>query len=1022
MINIVDSEVSPPNKQGRRYLAILFSDLSDSSRLAATMEAEDYADLLVRFRNVCDEVIAKHGGTIFRVQGDGILAGFGYPDAREDDGRRATEAALDLHDHIRPLRREFSLPIAGAPQLHTGIHSGLVLLEEGDAVSGVMVLVGNSVNLAARLCDAAKGGEIIVSKETLGAEANFFQTETEQVLKLQGIADPVAVCRVTGRAPVGTRFAARTKRGLAPFVGRHDELHTLIQGLSVIKTGTPRYLAVVAPAGLGKTRLAEEFLSRAANADVQIHRGYCESYLSAEPMQPFLQILRTLCGMSYGMPAPLLAEALDRVLQGVNPALVAYRSVLLRALSLNVPPEYEAEPSQSSANAVVAIVRLFDTLALTKPLVLFIDDWQWADDATRQVLEAIRRLQSAVMVLVASRESMPGDVGISGAQVINLLPFSPKEAAQTIAHLLPGRNKFVIEEILDYAGGNPLFVEELCHSAGHEHLGYHGHHTGKAWLDKLIEARVDRLPPEQIELVRTAAVIGNVIPVWVLESITGCPADHPIVHALTEQDLIYPGEQPGTLRFKHGIARDVIYAAVGLRQRKALHNRIADMLKQKASSGLEEELCELLAYHYGAGGQTLEAARYSELAGDKAMAASALDRAQVQYLAALAAIDLMEPSNNNYQQWMLIAQRLALACVFDPSREKLEVLLRAVDVAAAHDDEIARAHAEYWVGYIYYALGESGQAIGYLEVSLDRAQRFGDVQLVRQIRATLGQACAAASDYDKSIVLLDEAINGKRMRRRSGRPAVGFAYTLACKASVLGDRGQFLKAYECFDEALDAVRGTDHQVMGSILCWRSGVTLWQGRWEEAQRCALEAQRVAERVKSLYLYAMSVSLGAYAAWMSHGTAASLQTIVDATTWLESRERGLFVSLNYGWLAEGMVVSRNWQAARGYAARAAMRAHNHDHLGAAMAWRALARGSIVGQGRKPAEHYLALAMSSATARGSLHELAVTRLCEAEIRLTRGETERASAHLEQAEVAFDAMAMQWHLETARKLRQHL
>jgi class 3 adenylate cyclase/tetratricopeptide (TPR) repeat protein len=1017
---------TPPHGDGRRhYLAVLFADLSESTRIAAAMESEEFAELLEGLRHAYEEIIPKHGGTIIRIVGDGVLASFGFPVAREDDGRRATEAALDLHDAVRRLHLDRPLAVTEPLHLHSGIHAGLVLLDEGDSISGRIRLVGNAVNIAARLSDAAERDEILVSVETLGAEKHFFRTDADHTLKMQGIDRPITVCRVIERAPVGTRFEARTKRGLTPFAGRQTELQTLMAGLHDTIAGKPRYLAVVAPAGLGKTRLTEEFLSRVTTPDVQIFRGYCESYLSAEPLQPFLQMLRSLCGLTYGMSAALASEALQQKLLQIDSTLINYRQALLRALSLAVPDEGENKAGEhGSISGVAALTGLFDALAAKKPTVLFIDDWQWADDATRQVLSAIRSLdRRSILVVVASRESAPGDVGMSDAQILRLMPLSEDEAEQAIAHLLPGTNKFVTAEIRGYAGGNPLFVEELCHFA-HDHADRRsGHtHSAKAWLDMLIEARVERLPPAQIELVRTAAVIGNVIPSQVLESITGCGADHPFVLALTEQDLIYPGKQRGTLRFKHGIARDVIYEAVGLRQRKALHRQIAETLRHQVSSGLEEELCELLAYHYGASQQATDAAHYAELAGDKAMAASALDRARVQYLAALAALDLTEPSDNKYRRWMRIAEHLALVCVFDPSSEQLEVLLRAVDLAAARDDQQRRARAEYCVGYVYYALGKSGQAMGYLEVALDRALRVDDNVLVRQIRATLGQAYAAACDYDKATELLDEAIIARRQRRRSNRPGVGFAYTLACKASVLGDRGQFEEAYQCFDEALAAVTGAGHEVEGSVLCWRSGVTLWQGRWDEARRCALEAQRVAERVKSLYLYAMSLSIGAYATWMTERTAASLQIITDATSWLESHGKTLFISLNYGWLAEGMVSNKEWRAVRRYAARALMRRRNHDRIGEAMAYRAMALTSAAGQSRKSAELYLALARSSAFARESPHELALTQLCEAEIRLGRGQRAQAASLLDQAGSAFEDMAMSWHLDAVRRLQREL
>jgi class 3 adenylate cyclase/tetratricopeptide (TPR) repeat protein len=1007
----------------RRYLTMLFSDLSDSTRIAASVETEYYSELLARLRGVYLEVIPRHGGTIVQIQGDGVLAIFGYPDAREENARQATEAALDLHDLVRTLRIEDSPPDSAGLSLHTGIHSGLVLFEDGDLVRGRFDLHGNATNIASRLSDVAEADEILVSEETLGPESNLFLTSERRSLTLRGNDNPIGVYRILARAPIGSRYEARARRGLVPFVGRHAELGTLERNLRDAIGGQHRYVAIAAPAGLGKTRLAEEFLDRASRLDCQIHRGYCESYLSAEPLQPFLQILRSHCGLNREMSVARAAEALDRALSSIDPGLLRLRTELLRALSLSVP-EGGGEARRPAPERTIAALRdLFEALATRKPLVLFIDDWQWADDATRQVLGAIRGLdRRPIFVLIATRGFAAGDAGMSDALILDLVPFNEDEAAATIARLLPATGPFEIEEISRYSGGNPLFIEELCHSAAHESTDHRPRRTysGVAWLNTLIESRVARLPAVQGELVRTAAVIGNVIPAWLLERMTGYGEQDPLVRGLAEQDFIFPGERAGTLRFKHGIARDVIYEAVGLRERRAMHLRIAELLQQESAPGGQEELYEALAYHYGAGGQAADAARYAELAGDKAMAASALDRAQTQYRAALVALDLLSPSDEIYRRWSQIAQQWSMACIFDPSRDQLDLLRRAVERAETQDDQAAISRAEYWLGYINYGLGESGVAIHHLERALGSAQRVGDERLSAQIRATLGQARAAACDYDKALVLLDEAIASKRQRKQSGHPAVGFAYTLACKAAVLGDRGLFQQAQACFDEALEAVRGVGHEVEGSILCWRSGVSLWQGRWEDARLEATEAQRVAERVKSLYLYAQSLSLGAYANWVLSRAPASLQTIMDATSWLETRDRGLFISLNYGWLAEGMVASERFGEVRRNAARALIRSHKHDRIGEAMACRALARASARGHDRKPVEHYLDRAMAAANARGSPHEIAVTRLCQAEIELARGNRARAVPLLDQAEAAFQSMAMPWHIGEVNRLNQ--
>lgn len=1007
----------------RRYLAILFSDLSGSVRLAGAMEAEDFSDLLRDLRRAYEDIVPKHGGTIVQIQGDGLLASFGYPEAHEDDGRRATEAALDLHDLVRNLRFKTLPPSFSRLHLHTGIHSGLVLLTEGDDVHGRLGLLGNTVNIASRLSHAARSDEILVSKETLGAERHFYRTSASRGLSLQGIAEPIIVYEILGRAPVGTRFEARAMRGLTSFVGRQTEFQALKGSLFDVIRDKPQYVAIVGPAGMGKTRLVDEFLRGPAYSDCQILRGYCESYLSAEPLQPFLQILRSLFGLDYGMTAARAIETLDNKLAEIDPDLLNYRLEFLRALSLD-PVSAQTEPRNVALeNTTAAICRLFDVLVTSRPVVLFIDDWQWADIASRQVLDAIRRLDNGTLfVLVASRELGDDNVAIGGATIFSLAPFSADESEEIIRQLLPGSNPFTVTKIRDLSGGNPLFIEELCHSVAHESPDHHriGHiYSGEAWLNKLIESRVERLQPEQTDLVRTAAVIGNVIPAWLLERLTGCGEGHPLIAGLALQDLIFPGEQPGTLRFKHGIARDVIYASVGLHQRNALHKRIADALREHGPSGAQEEVWELLAYHYGACGQVVEAAQYAEDAGAKAAAASALDRAQIQYGAALTALD-PEASQENYDRWMSIVQRLALACVFDPSRDQLEFLLRAVALATTHKDQRALARAEYWVGYINYALGEQAFATRHLEVALACATSVDDEPLAVHVRAVLGQACAAAGEYDKSLVLLDEAISIRRQFRKSDRPPIELAFSLACKASVLGDRGLFDQAHACLEEALAAVQDSGHEVEASILCWKSAVSLWQGRWEDAQASAIKGQHIAERVRSLYLYAQNVSLGGYASWMTQRSQKSLQVIADATSWLERRNRGLFVSLNHGWLADGLVESERWQQARHHAARALLRSRRHDRLGEAMAYRAMARASAYGHGRKPPEAYLALAMKSALARGAPHEIGVTQLCDAELRAARGERALVAELLDKAESLFEAMGMSWHIEAARNLRR--
>jgi class 3 adenylate cyclase/tetratricopeptide (TPR) repeat protein len=1002
----------------RRYLTIMFSDLSDSTRLAEAMEAEIYSALLARLREVYWQVIPRHGGTVVRIQGDGLLAIFGYPNTLEDDGRRATEAALELHDRVRRLR----VGAADAPtlSLHTGVHSGLVLLEEGDDIRGRFDPLGNAPNVAARLSAAADRDEILVSAETLGSESYFFDTGAPRTLMLKGVGRPTTCLPVLGRAAIQTRLEARTRRGVAPFVGRAAELLALEHALDDALSGKPRCIAVSAAPGLGKTRLAEEFLSSAAARGCHVVRGYCESYLGAEPLQPILQMLRAAFNIQPGMPTAAATDALLKAVDRINPVLQVHRNELLRVLSLAAGDTTARDtlllPAQEPTR--IALRDLFDGLAAMRPLVVFIDDWQWADDITKQVVEAICRLESRpVLVLIATRGFAAGEADMLGAEVLQISPFDDHEAAQIVERLLPAADPFVASQVQLYAGGNPLFIEELCHSAG---FGYRQQDVPKqpgreAWLNTLIESRVARLPADQADVVHCAAVIGTVVPAWLLHRLIGVDAEHPLIQRLAEQDLLFPGDYPGTLRFKHGITRDVIYGAVGMHQRRALHLAVARAIVEQRAAGASEDASEMLAYHYGAAGMACEAAEFAELAGDKAVAASALDRAKEQYRAALAALDLLPASAERDLRWNAVAERLGLACVFDPAREDVAIFERAVSLATGRREQGAIARAHYWLGYIHYALGESGPAIRHCETALAAARLFGADPLVVQISATLGQVRAAVCDYDAALALLDEAIFIKRSHRSGTRPAVGLAYTLACKGSILGDRGHFTPAHLCFDEALDAVRGAGHQVEGSVLCWRAAVHLWQGRWSQARDDAWEARRIAERVKSLYVFAMSYGLGAYAEWTLEQDPDSLRRLADATSWLEQRDKGLFISLNYGWLAEGMASAGRFREARSYAARALHRARKKDRIGEAVAYRALARLALDGRARLPAEHYLERALQAALARTSQRERALTRLSQADVAAARGAYPAAANLFGESAAEFHALGMTWHARHA-------
>ena len=458
---------------------------------------------------------------------------------------------------------------------------------------------------------------------------------------------------------------------------------------------------------------------------------------------------------------------------------------------------------------------------------------------------------------------------------------------------------------------------------------------------------------------------------------------------------------------------------MGLHVRQELHLRIADALRQHSATASQDEALEALALHFDAGGDAVQAARYAEMAGDKALSASALDRARGLYRVALNALDRLPQNAEVALRWVNIVQRLGRVCVFDPVRSELALYVRAVELAERHGDVAAVARARHWLGYISYGLGDARAAIAHGERARAEAHAARDDKLAVQVVAALGEAYCAVAQYDRGLVLLDEAIAVKRQYRSRRHTNVGLAFSLVCRAYQLGDRGRFAQAHESFDEASACIAGVMHEIGATVSGWRSAVLLWQGRWADAREAANESARIAEATRSLTQLSIARAMAAYADWMLTRRPECLQTIFDVTAWLEPRQSGLFRSLNHGWLAAGLTHAGRRSEARRHAARALQRGRQSDLLGVAMSYRALARDAAVHRPER-VQHYIDRAMQAARMRVSAHEIAVTQLCAADIAWRLHQPAQARPLLEAAASAFRQMQMAAHLEEATALQR--
>lgn len=999
--------------QRRHYLTMLFADLCDSTRIGASMEAEIYGALLGELQEQYRSVAARYGGQVVRMQGDGMLAVFGLGEPSEDDGRRATEAALALHAAVRALTPAAGAHPAPSLRLHSGIHAGLVLVSEGDMLRGRVDLMGHAPNVAAKLADAAHADEILVSEGTLGPHAHRFHVSERSILSPGGGDARLSVLHVSGLSSHADRPLVGQSAG--QLIGRERELAGLQGALDAVRNGASRQMALQGPAGVGKSRLAQVFLERCIDAGCTVLQGACDGVASGRPLGPFVHMLRACLSMPQQQPASegwdQAAAALTRL--GID--TTEHQAAWIQLLDAG---DGHAAAATSPVVLAGALLRLTRALGERAPVVMFIDDWHWADDASHHLLSLLcSSPQPRLLLVLAARSFGAQDIGLLETfEQAELPPLDDEETARCVGRLVPNANPLQAAEVCRYAGGNPLFIEELCHrlARGGSIVASRGANEDAAWLDLLIESRVARLPDTLAALVRSAAVLGFAMPVWLFEQITQCRADSDAVRALARQDLLFPGEQPGTLRFKHAIARDAIYRSVGLHQRRALHLAAATALQARSSAPVErEEASEALAYHYAAAGDGPRAAEFAALAAQRAMRASALDRAQAQFRAALSALDGLEVNTDMARQWNLAAQGLGLACVFDPARTDLPWFDRAIELARGAGEPQLLARALYWRAYIDYALGNQRNALQGARTALQAAADCGDARLHVQLQATLGQALVAAGRNDEALPWLERAVAVKREHRSGKGAAVGLVYSLITLCHAQADLGRFAQAQIGFDEAFALVGGMPHEVMASAKGLHAAVLLWQGRWAEAQDAATQAYRIGQQVRSLFTLSMGRAAAAYARWKSQGDATAIAELQEATAWLVPRGNQLFSSLNHAWLADALAQVGQRQAARHHAAQALQRARQLDPLGAPMACRAMAMLAARDGDAAATQRWLRRAGRCAQARHSLHELANNRWCESQALAQLGQQSAARAARDDARAQFERLGMVWHAE---------
>jgi len=649
----------------RRQLTVLFCDLVDSTSIAERLDAEVYRDLVREYQRACAEVIGRFDGHIAQYLGDGLLVYFGFPQAHEDDARRAALAALGILDAMRALNvRTHAATGATSLSVRIGIHTGSVVAGEvGSGATRERLALGSTPNIAARLQSIAQPDGILLSGETQRLLQGWFELDSLGSKELRGVSRPVAVYQVLREARRNGRFELDDARRLSPLIGRDEELGLLTRRLSATRNGNGFIVLLSGEAGVGKSRLVQAARMRAQEEGFTCIVGRSAAVHQSSALLPVADLLEGMIGFEDHL-APDQRLALLELFVG-ELGLDRHECVPLLAPLLATPlsaayPATHIEAHVQKQRTLDTVVQVLVGAAERKPLVLVMEDLHWADPSTLEFLTLLVEQPPIAGLLTIFTVRPDFTVPWRSRSHVSHLTLSrlSDEDVRALITQIAGDQKLptaLIAQVVQKTDGIPVFVEELTRMMLELGVVEGGGMVDPATLIHLMEvpetlqdsllARLDRLGDAK-DIAQVGAVLGRTFGYDLVLAVSQYDETtlRQQLTRLVDAELLYQrGAAPNaTYTFKHALIQEAAYALLLRSTRRVLHDRVATVIETQFAS-LAEQQPELVAHHLAEAGRTNDAVQAWTRAGLRAMQRSALLEAMTQLKRALALIESMPP-------------------------------------------------------------------------------------------------------------------------------------------------------------------------------------------------------------------------------------------------------------------------------------------------------------------------------------------------------------------------------------------
>ncbi len=604
---------APERHQSRRTVTVVFSDVVGSTALAERLDTETFTLLMDRYFDRMSGIAARHGGTVAKFIGDAIVIVFGVPRAHEDDALRAVKTAMEMREALRTLNQELEPGWGVTLATKTAVNTGEILAttsgpDEDPVGRGGHVAVGDAMNIGARLEQAASAGEVVLGEATYRLVREAVEATRMPPLRLKGKAEPVSAYRLVS---ISARAEAIARHLDSPMVGRHDDLAKLRSSFDrALQERACHLVTVVGAAGVGKSRLVEEFLRSVRDAATALS-GHCLSYGEGITFWPLREMVKGAAGIT---DEDTQAEAQDKISTLLDRSREA--SIVAKSIAATVGlAAHEGPPTET----FWSVRKLFEGIAEDRPLVAVFEDIHWAERTLLDLIEDVGDLarDAPILLLCTTRPELLesraewGSTGNCDSLTLDLAPLSGFEAERLVSQLIvddsePKRAR--MHSIVDAAGGNPLFMEQIVLMLTDDGMLREAG-SGSApdeialppTIQALVAARLDRLGEGERRSLESAAVVGRIFYRDVLERLTDDPAAiDPSLETLMRKQMIEPSQSDiagqEAFGFVHALVRDTAYQGIPKGRRAVLHERVAEWIQQTAGARVREYQ-EILAYH-----------------------------------------------------------------------------------------------------------------------------------------------------------------------------------------------------------------------------------------------------------------------------------------------------------------------------------------------------------------------------------------------------------------------------------------